>query len=407
MEPRANEKRPDRRHTPRAAAERPCERARRRARRPRLLLSVLAGLALAALLTTSAAARPLDETRAPDMQAGLDSLVDQGVPGAILFVRDGGRTSRLASGLGDIATSTPMQPGDRFRIASITKSYTATVVLQLVGKGKLHLEDSVERWLPGLVPNGDGITLHHVLSHTSGLFDYERDPRVIAPYLAGDFGHYWAPRQLVEIAVSHEPLFAPGETASAVYSNTNYVIAGLIVEAVTGNTIGSELERRIFRPLGLRASSYPTTPEIEGAHAHGYMLVGPPPLVDVTGISPSLSPASGAIVSDGRDVADFYRALLAGRLLEPSLLRAMKTTLPEADAEDPRWRYGLGLRRFTTTCGHAWGHTGAFPGYLTFAYSSADGRRQAVLMANLDGSSFTQEIMTHFMDLIDKAYCTA
>jgi D-alanyl-D-alanine carboxypeptidase len=372
-----------------------------------MFLTALVALCGACLLATPATARPLDGPRSPDLQPALDGLVERGVPGAILFVRDGGRTSRLTSGVADIAEGRPMRPGDRVRIASLTKTYTAAVVLQLVGEGKLRLGDSVEQWLPGLVPNGDAITVHHLLSHTSGIFDFEFDPRVIEPYLAGDFAHYWAPRELVEMAVSHEPLFAPGETTSAVYSSTNYVIAGLIVESVTGNTMGSELARRIFRPLGLRASSYPTTPEIEGAHAHGYMLLGAPPLVDVTGISPSLSPASGAIVSDARDVAVFYRGLLAGRLLEPGLLRAMKTTLPEAGGNDPRWRYGLGLRRFTTSCGHAWGHTGAFPGYLTFAYSSANGRRQAVLMANLDGTSFTEDSFGYFVDLIDRAYCSA
>ena len=401
----ASEKQSDTRPRAAEAVERQRRQERRRSMRPRSLVAALLALSLASVLASSAAARPLTETRTPDLKADLDALVAEGVPGAILFVRGSQRTVRAASGLADLAESRSMRPNDRFRIASLTKSYTATVVLQLVGEGKLRLGDSVERWLPGLVPNGAAVTVNHLLSHTSGLFDFEHDPRVIEPYLAGNFGHYWSPRQLVEMAVSHEPLFPPGETASAVYSSTNYVIAGLIVEAVTGSTIGAELDRRIFRRLGLRDTSYPTTPEIEGAHAHGYMLLGGPPLFDVTGISPSLSPASGAIISTARDVADFYRGLLSGRLLEPSLLLAMKTTLPEADGEDPSWRYGLGIRRYGTSCGDAWGHTGAFPGYLTLAFSSEDGRRQAVLMANLDGTSFSEQAGTLFNQLIDKAYC--
>jgi D-alanyl-D-alanine carboxypeptidase len=236
--------------------------------RPRSLVAALLALSLASVLASAAAARPVTETRTPDLKADLDALVAEGVPGAILFVRGSQRTVRAASGLADLAESRSMRPNDRFRIASLTKSYTATVVLQLVGEGKLRLGDSVERWLPGLVPNGAAVTVNHLLSHTSGLFDFEHDPRVIEPYLAGNFGHYWSPRQLVEMAVSHEPLFPPGETASAVYSSTNYVIAGLIVEAVTGSTIGAELDRRIFRRLGLRNTSYPTTPEISWLAVH-------------------------------------------------------------------------------------------------------------------------------------------
>ena len=127
------------------------------------------------------------------------------------------------------------------------------------------------------------------------------------------------------MAVFHRPLFAPGDRWS--YSNTNYVVAQLIVERVTGNTIGAELKRRIFQPLGLRNTSYPTKPGLAAPYAHGYRSVAKLPLVDVTGLSPSLAPGSGAIVSTVRDIADFYRALLTGRLLEPAEMPAMKTTV--------------------------------------------------------------------------------
>ena len=143
-----------------------------------------------------------------------------------------------------------MRPDNHFKIASLTKTYTATVVLQLVGEGKLSLDDTVEQRLPGVVPNGGKITIRQLLNHTSGLADFESDPRYLKPYLSGNFGYYWAPRQLVRMGVSHKPLFAPGTRWS--YSNTNYVVAQLIVEKVTGKTLGAELKRRIFQPLGLR-----------------------------------------------------------------------------------------------------------------------------------------------------------
>ena len=174
------------------------------------------------------------------------------------MIRDKNRTVSIASGLGNVDEQTPMRPGDRFRIASHTKTYVATVVLQLVSEGKLRLDDTVEQWLPGLVPNGDEITIRQLLNMTSGLFDYEQDPRVFAPYINGDLGYHWSPLELVQIAVSHEPLFEPGATQS--YSNTGYILAGLIIEAATGNTLRGELSHRIFRPLDLRATSFPTSP---------------------------------------------------------------------------------------------------------------------------------------------------
>ena len=125
--------------------------------------------------------------------------------------------------------------------------------------------------------------------------------------------------QLVDIAVSHPPLFEPGAHHS--YSNTNYVVAGLIVEAVTRRPFADALQRRIFRPLRLRNTSYPLTPAIPGPHAHGYLVVGQPPAIDVTGISPTISPGSGAILSSAGDVAAFDGALLSGRLLHPDQLR--------------------------------------------------------------------------------------
>src|SRR5439155_485516 len=177
----------------------------------------------------------------------VDAIVAAGAPGTIMLVGNGTLVSHYTSGLAEIPNKRPMRANDRFKIASITKSYTATVLLQLVGEGKLSLSDSVEQRLPGLVPGGDGITVKQLLNHTSGIFDFEQDPSIFKPYYAGHFDYYWSMRQLVKHAVAHKPLFAPGERQS--YSNTNYVLAGLIIEAVTGKPIGTALRNRIFRPL--------------------------------------------------------------------------------------------------------------------------------------------------------------
>jgi D-alanyl-D-alanine carboxypeptidase len=225
------------------------------------------------------------------LRGGVDALVASGAPGALLLVRDGERTVRLTGGFGDVARRTPMRSGDHFKIASLTKTYTATVVLQLAAEGRLRLSDSVERWLPGLVPNGRHVTIRQLLSHTSGLAEFDTDPRYLEPYLGGNLGFYWAPRKLVEMALSHPPVFPPGRTAVSSYSNTNYVLAGLVAEAVTGHSIATELKRRIFRPLGLRHTSYQTKPGLPAPYAHGYMVLDEPPMIDVTGLSPSLSRA--------------------------------------------------------------------------------------------------------------------
>ena len=356
--------------------------------RPRRHLSVLA---LSALLLLAAAA-PAAGSQAPSaelprqqLQQLLDELVATGQPGAIGLAHHGKETWRGASGLAILDPEQPMRPGLRYKVGSITKTFTATVVLQLVGEHKLRLGDSVERWLPGLVPNGDHITIRQLLQHTSGLFDYAEDPRIAEPYLQGDLEFVWRPRQLIAIATEHPPLFPPGTSWS--YSNTGYVLLGLIIRAATHSSVQQQLQTRILRPLGLRHTSFPVTnPHIAGPHAHGYQLGAGPggtPL-DFTGLSPSWAWATGNMVSTVDDVAHFHRALLRGRLLPPGLLRAMQTTV----ATGSGFRYGLGLVSIELPCGTFWGHEGGLPGYENWALSSSDGEDQVVMMVNAgDGGS--------------------
>jgi D-alanyl-D-alanine carboxypeptidase len=370
--------------------------------------TILTCLATAALAAAAAPAKPTAAApagaRASGLPRDLEALVAAGAPGAILFVRDGDRITRLTAGIGDIARKTPMRPDDHFKIASLTKTYTAVVVLQLVGEGTLGLDDTVERRLPGVVPNGRRITIRQLLNHTSGLADFERHPAYLKPYLAGKFDHYWSPRRLVELGVAQKPSFAPGKGWA--YSNTNYVVAQLIVQKLTGHGLGTELRRRIFEPLGLRETSYPTRPGLPSPYAHGYMLLGEPPLTDVTRLSPSLAPGSGGIVSTVRDVADFYRALLAGRLLKPAQLRQLKTTVSERTGRVVRSGagYGLGIARTDAACG-GWGHSAELPGYDTNTAFSEDGRRQAVLMINQDQTTLAKPAAALYLKLIERAFC--
>jgi len=333
------------------------------------------------------------------------------VPGAVLVAREGDDVLRLAAGTADTATGRPMRPELRFRAGSVTKTFVATVALQLVGEGALSLDDTVERWLPGLVPGGAAISVRQLLDHTSGLFDYTEDPRVLAPYLAGDLDFRWQPRQLVRIGVSHPPLFPPGAAWS--YSNTGYVLVGMIIEAATGHRLEGELQRRIFRPLGLGATSFATGSTIDGPHAQGYTDLGSG-LADITVLSQSWAWAAGAVVSTADDLATFVGALMGGRLLSPALMAEMQATVPLGV---PGEGYGLGLWRTSRfvlppvaqqlSCGRVWGHDGDTAGYRSFAFASRDGRRQVVLLLNVDGDSVPPAAVEATVAVLDAAYCRA
>jgi len=342
--------------------------------------AALASVALAALAGPSVSGAGASSVARPGHEAvvlrhQLHALIAAGVPGAVLVVRDGDEQLRLSAGTSDVATGTPMRVENRFKIGSITKTLVATVVLELVRDGKLRLGDTVAQWLPGLVPNGAHITVKQLLRHQSGLFDYFEDPRATEPYLAGDLGFVWTPRALIELATSHPPNFPPGTAFS--YSNTNYLVLGLIVERATGHSLRQELRRRIFKPLHLGSTRFPTSQRFGPRLAHGY-LWSPQGRQDVTAVSQSLAWAAGGAVSSAGDVARFYRALLGGRILPQRLLHEMRQTVPLA----PGVGYGLGLIRVASPCGPLWGHDGSFAGYLSDTLSSGGGRHQMVLLFN-------------------------
>jgi D-alanyl-D-alanine carboxypeptidase len=367
-------------------------------RRPVVLLA--GGLLAALLVAATVAWWPRDRpavpptgvsappaSRAPTdpavLQQQLDGVVEAGAPGVVGLVRTGERTWQGASGLGDLRANRPARAGDRFRVGSVTKSFVAALVLQLVGEGRLSLDDNLERWLPGLVPSGERITVRQLLNHTSGLYNYSDDlpepPR------------RFRPRELVAIATGHKPLFTPGTQFS--YSNTNYILAGLLVERVTGQPLDDQLEQRIFQPLGLDHTELPTTQRAPGGlHARGYappdedseVSDDPARLVDVTEMDTSWGWAAGAMVSTSADLARFYQALLGGQLLTPELLKEVRTTV-DASRLGHGIRYGLGLEVLRPGCGvELWGHGGSLEGYQTTAFSTPDADRQLVMVTNLN-----------------------
>jgi D-alanyl-D-alanine carboxypeptidase len=317
----------------------------------------------------------------PVLQQIAAGLVAHGAPGALAVVRTSAGMHGAAAGLASREHNVHLRLSDPFRIASITKSFVATVVLQLAAEGRLGLDDPVERWLPGLVPNGGAITLRELLSHTSGLFNYTENADFNRD-VTSDPGRVWAPRELVAFSSAQTPLFEPGTRWS--YSNTDYIVLGLVVEAATGEPLEQQLRQRIIQPLHLESTSLPSGTAIDGRHAHGYIgraTVPLPPgtLLDLAGLSPTHLWAAGGMVSNANDVTLFYGRLLGGALLPTELAAAMRTLAPRSN-------FGLGLERVITRCGQAFGHEGDFPGYRSIAYGAPNGRRIALVMVNIDAT---------------------
>jgi D-alanyl-D-alanine carboxypeptidase len=338
----------------------------------------------------------------------LDQIVAAGAPGAAARVRDEHGVTQAASGVADLRSGRPMRPGLHYRVGSVTKPLVATVVLQLVAEGRLSLQDTVDRWLPGIVPYGDQVTIRQLLNHTSGVPDYTLEPLVRLYTFKQARFRVWTPRELVALVADRPPDFPPGTAWS--YSNTGYVLAGMIVEAASGHKLGQELTRRIFRPLGLRDTFFPINrPTIPWPNARGYSLpLGQQqgPLLDFTVFNPSLAWGAGALISNLGDLERFFRALLGGRLLPPGLLAAMTTPVPTGR---PGFGYGLGLAVIETPLGRLLGHDGAIPGFLNIVLSTEEGRRQVGIMMNEEfatpavSEAFNQAFMALAMGLLDGA----
>lgn len=350
---------------------------------------MLCALVLVAIAATAdAGARSVP--RAAPTSTGLERiaarLVQVGAPGAIVAVRTPSGVREAAAGVARIQPRAVLRPTDRYRIASVTKPFVAALVLELAAEHKLRLNDSVAQWLPRLLPNGHRITLRELLGHSSGLFDYDDDDAWVRNRIA-DPGRTWKPRELIAIASRHTPLFAPGTDWS--YSNTNYVLLGLVVEAVTGDTLVHELRDRIFRPLGLRATSYPAVTRMPAPAVHGYLGSAPGlpvpagRLLDVTSLLSPSAWGAGQIVSNADDLTRFFAALLGGRILPPPQLHDMTKSVEGSGPAPFTVPYGLGLDIVQTRCGTAYGHSGDMPGYRNLVWAAADGDRVAAVMVNV------------------------
>jgi len=363
-------------------------------RRVVVSLATVGSLALGGVLAAPAAHAELTGGHRPDVvQQSADKLVNEAkFPGALISVREpNGRVRNYTAGVADLQTKAKMPVDGRIRIASNTKMFTATVVLQLVGEGKVKLDEPVETYLPGLVrgPGIDGrkITVRHLLQQTSGLQDYDD---VLFEDFLNALGTYYEPHDLLDVALARQPESAPGE--KFVYANTNYVLAGLIVQKVTGRPVGEQITKRVIEPLHLRDTYWPADGDktIRGAHPRGYFpgVDGKPP-VDITESEPSAGWSAGALIGPPSDLNRFLTGLFGGKLLKPAQLAEMQKTVdaPEFDTVGGS-RYGLGIATFKLSCGGvSWGHGGIAPGYVSQVGITSSGKSATVAVTSLNGSA--------------------
>ncbi|MFI9721931.1 serine hydrolase domain-containing protein [Streptomyces sp. NPDC052396] len=367
-------------------------RAGRRARAGRV---GAVALALAAVASGVAQARPADPSAGSSRVLDADVRAVRAAGGGVNVLAEshterGAARSRTGAGV----------PWDaQFRIASTSKTFTATVALQLVAEGRLSLDDTVQKWLPGLVSgqgnDGSKITVRDLLQQTSGLFDYVNDPSVIQA-ISQDFEKHrldaTPAEQWVALALRHPPLFTPDHRHPRwAYSNTNYLLVGMIIEKAGGLGWREQIEHRIIAPLGLRHTYIPgADPYLPGPHASA-VLDTPAGRVDVTEHSIQHTADSG-VVSTTADLGTFFRALAGGKLLPKAQLAQMQHTVARTGAEEdlaewPQGGYGLGLRWVPLSCGGGyWHHEGDGLGSYTRTGVTPDGRRSVAVSVTSAGS---------------------
>lgn len=351
--------------------------------------------------STAARQRPAactgDDIDATAMRQAISGLPNPEATGAQVRITtmDGCWTG--TSGVADLRTQAPVPVGGRFRIGSVTKVFTATVVLQLAAEHRIDLDAPVQRYLPGLLPAGyPTVTVRELLNHTSGL------PSPTLPtdaeWAVAHRYDRWTPEQIMRLALLNPKEFDPGTAQH--YTNAGYIVAGMLIERVTGHSYAQEIQRRIAGPLGLRDTYAPgDDPTIQGPHAHGYQAVtrdGQRTLVDATIWSQTLTPAAGNLISSLTDLDTFTAALFGGRLLPAAQLDEMFTLPDVDDVAGGDAHYSVGLTAYPLPDGETlWIKTGSRYGYLAGIAASRDGAfRVAYSVTATDAKSQEQSAIT-------------
>ncbi|MGR5922924.1 serine hydrolase domain-containing protein [Bacillus pacificus] len=324
----------------------------------------------------------------------LQETIKIGAPGVLAKTSNKGKINSYTAGVADLNTKKPVKSDYRFRIGSVTKTFTATTVLQLVGENRVQPDDPIEKWLPGLVQgngyDGNQITIRQLLNHTSGIAEYlkSKDADVM------NSKKTYTAEEIVKIGLSLPPDFSPGK--DWLYSNTGYVILGMLIEKITGNSYAEEIEKRIIEPLDLSNTFLPgNSPVIPGKnHARGYVKIEETgELKDITYYNPSLANAAGDMISNADDLNKFFSSLLGGKLLKERELKEMLTTVP-IEGKGVGDGYGLGIYKTKLSNGvSVWGHGGSIPGFMTFAGGVIGGKHTFAVNVNSLGPV---DILTQF-----------
>jgi D-alanyl-D-alanine carboxypeptidase len=370
---------------------------------------------VAAAVLTGGVAQAADTRHHYDqaqLERDLDAIHDTGVSGVLAEVNIGSHRLRGTSGVADLDAGGPITADGYFRMGSNTKTFVSVVVLQLVAEGRLSLDDTVERWLPGVVVgngnDGTAVTVRNLLQHTSGLYDYTNDllARIgsVEDYQQLRFDRF-TPHQLVAMAMAHQPDFAPGQGWN--YSNTNYVLTGMIIKKVTGRDWAHEVRDRVIRPLGLRHTYAPGgDTDLPDPHASAYLYLDRDTPIETADASATWADAAGALVTTASDLSRFWAAIGSGTLLHHEQDKEMRTTVAGNTFQDerPGGRYGLGIEWAPLTCGGGyWSHAGDVPGFSTRTGVSADGRKTVVISISTSADSPVDRAA---FAMIDNALCS-
>lgn len=331
----------------------------------------LAAPAFAASAATSMSARAATGPDTEALRAAIAGLPDADATSAAIRVGGDG-TWHGKAGVRDIRTGAPALENGRFRAGSVTKVVTASIVLQLAAEGRIDLDGTVQRYLPGLLtPQFQPITVRELLNYTSGLQSGASLGDTVEEGYSRRF-ETLTPRQVVASSVAKGPAFAPGTRQD--YDNIHYTVLGMLIEKVTGDSYAHQAEVRIFRPLGMCDSSFPvgTDPRVHGPHNRGYDWIDGR-LVDVTDWNMSDRWAAGDLISTTADLEKLLVGLFRGRVVPEPQLKEM-FTLPDV----PGARYGAALERFELNGKVIWGKTGSRPGYATVIAATRDLTRTLV-----------------------------
>ena len=366
-------------------------------------VAAILAMALVAASLLAAQAPAATQAAPPSLRQLAKRIVDVGIPGAVVLVRDANGLRAGVAGWGDLRAKQRFGPDHRFRVGSLTKTYVATIVLQLAAEGVVGLNDPLERWLPGVVPNGSAITLRQLLNHTSGVYNYTDDQEFFRRVTTSPLAP-WTPEQLVAIATRHRPVFPPGTSWS--YSTPATSCSGW------SSRRRPEPGGRAARAADRRAARSDPHEHADGADARRAVRARVPPAPEMAkcprlgggrstsrrGTRGGPRPPEPSSRPRVRSSSSTPRSSAGGSSSRPSRRRCSG----RSESRQPD-EYGLGLQKIYLRCGIAWGHGGSVPGYLTLAVASADGSREAVVLVNATPS--TERQGSRIGEALNSAFC--